>query len=242
VNLVRTLLLTSACSFALSLASAGCKPNTPDGTTPPGDGGGAATDGGGGGDDGGSGAGGDGGGAEGGGDGGGDGGGAPPPENCEAKTADAPTPLFGEQVLIRPPVGVEFQAEDNPTFAQASSSAGFVSACDATVKRVLVFVFQNDKKTGLDKTAGEFLTTLEQQGYQGGKKGEPTVNSKTDYHVVVEYPAAGGNQASNLYVAVARRYENVFVVVYEAEPADFKALLPTFKASAESLLVIPPGG
>lgn len=241
MNLVRTLLLTSACSFAIALAGAGCKPKTPDGTTPPGDGGGgSATDGGGdgGGDDGGA-ATDDGGG--GGGDGGGDGGSAPP-ANCEAKTADTPTPLFGEQVLIRPPVGVEFMQDDNPTFAQASSSAGFVSACDATVKRVLVFVFQNDKKKGLDATADEFLSTLEQQGYAGGKKGEPLVDTKTDYHTVVEYPASGGNPASNLYVAVARRYDNVFVVVYEAEPADFKALQPTFKASAESLLVIPPGG
>lgn len=237
MNLVRTVLLCAACSLALVASTTGCKPKTPPGTNPPGETGGTASnDGGGGGDDGG---GGDGGG-DAGGDGGGDGGGSAPPANCEAKTADAPTPLFGERVLIRPPVGVEFIEDDNPTFAQAQMSGGFVSACDATVKRMLIFVFENDKKKGLDKYTAEFIETLGQQGYQGGKLSAPTLATKTDHHVVVEYPAGAGSQASNLYIVSARRFENVFIVVYEADPPEFKALQPTFKASAESLLVIPP--
>src|SRR5688572_23900140 len=213
----------------LAFASVGCKPKTPDGTNPPGDTGGTASDGGDGG-------GGDGGvAADGGGDGGEGDGGAARPTSCAAKTAEAPAPLFGERVLIRPPHGVQFQADDNPTFAQASSSAGFVSACDATVKRVLIFVFENDKKKGLDKYVDEFVEQLAQQGYQGGTKATRTVSRKSDHHLAVDYREAGGNPASRRYVAAARRYENVFVVVYEASPDDFKLLQPTFKESAESL-------
>jgi hypothetical protein len=248
VNLVRNLAAPAACTLALLLSTTtACGPKPPPGTNPPGESGGASGGGDGGGDGGGSGSS-DGGASDGGGDDGGGGDSGPKPEKCDAKTADSPTLLFGMSMLIRAPFGVTFQDDDgNPTFTQAVSSAGFVSTCDATVKRVLVFVFQNDKKKGLDKTVDEFIETLEQQGYQNGSKGEPVVNTKTDFHIPVEYSASGGNQASKLYIAAARRagdspagkVDNTFIMVYEASPEEFKLLEPTFKASAETLLVIP---
>jgi hypothetical protein len=159
---------------------------------------------------------------------------------CTTEVADTPTPLFGEKVLIRPPVNVEL-VEDNPTFATTFASAGFVSACDATVDRMSIFVFQSDPKkaigTYMDEVIDDMLT---KSGFKGGTPGEPVVDTETDVHKAVEYAAADGQPPAMLYIAVTRKFDNVFVVVYQTRPDEFSALEPTFKASAESLLVIPP--
>jgi hypothetical protein len=223
----------SAFVLALVLGPAGCDKNKPDGTNPPEDG---ADDGGkkqsrrdrkkdreagdGGGED------------------GGDGGEAP--KSCEAKTADAPTPLFGEKVLIRPPVNVELH-EENPTFAVAQTTGGFVSACEGTIDRMTMLIFQNDKKKPLAKYADEFYSALEKNGYTGGTRDKPSVDSDTDHAFVAEYPAAGGQPASKLYIALKRRQDVIIALTYQTRPDEFPKLEPTFKASADSLLVAPPG-
>mgnify|MGYP007011839494 CR=1 FL=1 len=231
MNVVRNLLGSAlTCALALGVAP-GCKPTKPDGTTPP-DGSSskpskkrAAK----GGDDGGSIAEGD--------DGGDDG--AAAVAKCEAKVADAPTPLFNEKVLIRPPVNVEL-VEENPTYATTYASSGFVSACDATVDRMHIFVFENDAKKGLDKYLDEFIDVyLVKSGFKGGSRGDNYVATKTDMHTSVEYPPAGGQPPATLYVATARRFNNIFMIVYQTRPDEFPALQPSFKESAESLLVIP---
>jgi hypothetical protein len=231
VNFVRNLLGSAlTCALALGVAP-GCKPAKPDGTNPP---------------DGSSskrqgkkraGKGGDGGSAD---DGdGGDDGGAAAAAKCEAKVAEAPTPLFNEKVLIRPPVNVEI-VEENPTYATTYASSGFVSACDATVDRMHIFVFESDAKKGLDKYLDEFIDVyLVKSGYKGGSRGDNYLSTKTDVHTSIEYPPEGGQPPTTLYVATARRFSNVFMIVYQTRPDEFPALQPSFKASAESLLVIP---
>jgi hypothetical protein len=220
----------------LSIGPTGCNKQKPDGTNPPEDGDGTQAKRGKdrknkknkGGDDG---------GAEGGGDAG-DGG--EEPKNCEAKTEDAPTPLFGEKVLIRPPVNVDLH-EENPTFAVAQTTGGFVSACEGTVDRMTMLIFQNDKKKPLTKYADEFYTALEKNGYTGGTRDKPVVDSDTDHAFVAEYPAAGGQPASKLYIALKRRQDVIIALTYQTRPEEFPKLEPTFKASADSLLVAPPG-
>jgi hypothetical protein len=232
VTLVRNL-LGSALTCALTLGVApGCKPNKPDGTNPPdgssskagkrrgakkgGDGGALVADG----------------------DDGGEGDDAGAAASCEAKVADAPTPLFDEKVLIRPPVNVEL-VEENPAYATTYASSGFVSACDATVDRMHVFVFP-DQKRGLDKELDEFIDVyLVKAGFKDGSRKDNFLSTETDMHTAVEYPSAGGQPPAVLYVASARRFTNVFMIVYQTRPDEFSALKPSFKASAESLLVIP---
>ncbi|MEM7156413.1 MAG: hypothetical protein AAF799_26405 [Myxococcota bacterium] len=220
----------------------GCGPKKPPGTNPPGEPG-AET----GGDDGGASS--DGGAATDGGettDGGGaaeggaptDGGASGPP-TCEAKVADTPTLLFNDKVIFRPPPGVEFALDGNPTFVQAAMSGGFVTTCDATVKRVLIWVFGVDKKKNQAKVVDEMIESLEPQGYKGGKKSAPLLDNATDYHVTVDYGGGGGGEAVTLYVAVARRGDTDFVIIYEAAPADAKGLQPTFMESAKSLFIVP---
>lgn len=231
MNLVRNLLGSAlTCALALSVAP-GCKPTKPDGTTPP-DGSSSKAGKkkrGGGGDAGDPIAAGDDGGAA-------DDGGAP---KCEAKVADAPTPLFNEKVLIRPPVNVEL-VEENPTYATTYASSGFVSACDATVDRMHIFVFESDDKKGLDKYLDEFIDVyLVKSGFKDGSRQDNFLSTATDMHTAVEYPSAGGQPPAMLYVATARRFSNVFMIVYQTRPDEFSALKPSFKASAESLLVIP---
>lgn len=247
----QTALLASCAALCLALAP-GCGPKKPNGTNPPTTGGGGG-DGGAAGDGG---AGGDGGGGDGGavaGDGGGDGGdggGTPSGETCKAETAD-PTLLFSTSILMRPPKGVEFLPDDgNPTFAQATMSGGFISACDATVKRVNVLVFPHDKKKGVSGTLDEFVASLEQQGYTGGKDLGVKYEGKNEKHVAWEFPAQGGNPASSLYIVAAVRtgktvppidkIDNVFIVVYETTPDEYSLLEPTFIESGKSLFIVPP--
>jgi hypothetical protein len=226
--------------FGLCLGLAGgCGPKKPPGTNPPGDtsggggGGGGASDGGGGASDGGGGA------AADGGDAGGGDGGAAAPETCDAKVAEAPSLIFADQVMLRPPVGVEFTPDENPTVQKAQMSGGFVSACDASVKRVMVFVYEVDKKKKPAKLMDEFIGTLESQGYTGGTKSSAHVDTATDYHLSVEYGGGGGSQATVLYLAVARRGDRDFMAVYESSPDEFKLLKPTFEESAKSILIVP---
>jgi hypothetical protein len=235
VNLVRNY-VDSASVFGLSLALGlglvACKPDAPVGTSnPPGDSGNAAASDGGG-DDGYAGDGAAGSSAD-----GGDGGGG---KACEAKVAEAPTPLFGEKVLIRPPINVEL-VEENPAFATTFASGGFVSACEATVDRMMLFVLPSDPKKPVAKYMDEVIEqTLTQAGYQNGTRGDDVVSTETDVHSVIEYPAGGGQPPAKLYVAVSRKFTNILVVVYQTRPDEFSALKPTFRESAESLLVLPP--
>jgi hypothetical protein len=169
----------------------------------------------------------------------GDGGATAAPTECGAIVADSPTLIFGDQVMLRPPVGVEFPPDDNPMVQSAFMSGGFVSACDANIKRMMVFVYQVDKKAKPGKRVDEFLKTLESQGFTGGTKSAAYVDSANDFHVSVEYGGGGGNQATVLYVALARRGDKDFIAVYETSPDDFKLLKPTFEESAKSILIVP---
>lgn len=171
----------------------------------------------------------------------------PEPE-CKAEVAD-PALLFNETILMRPPVGVEFLPDDNPMFAQAAMSGGFVSACDATIRRVQVFVYANDAAKTLEDYQHDFKAMLASSGYTGGTT-MPMHVSAQENDVAYEFPASGGQPASSLYVAARRlkgatapptgTIDNVFIVVYETSPEEFAMLEPTFKLSSSSLLVVPP--
>lgn len=232
MDLVRSFAVSVIC-FSFALAVPACKNTPPDGTSnPPGSGDAVGKRGKrnrGGGDGGASGD-----------EGGGEEGGGEAPKSCEAKVADTPTALFGDQVLIRPPINVEL-VEDNPQFATTFTSGGFVSACEATVDRMSLFVFQNDPKkklgTYLDEVVNEMLP---KSGYQNGTRDKNYLETDTDAHTGVEYPAADGAPPAKLYIAVARRFDNVFVILYQTRPDEFVVLKPTFEESAKSLLVIPP--
>ena len=246
MNLHRHLvLLSSICTLSFSL---GCGPKKPNGTTPPTTGEPSAVTG----DS-------DGGGDTGGevatGDTGttpaGDGGTTPPAaeaKTCKAEVAD-PALLFSMSMLLRPPKGVEFLPDDgNPTFTQAVMSGGFISTCDGMIKRINVLVFPGDKSA--EKTLDEFVASLAQQGYTGGKPLGAKHEGKGEKHVAFEFPAQGGQPASTMYIAAAHRkgatsppidkIDNVFVIVYETTPSDYKLLESSFTESAKSLLVVPP--
>jgi hypothetical protein len=223
---------SSALCFSVALVIPACKNTPPDGTSnPPGGSDGSGRRGkrnrGGGGE------------TSDEGDEGGEAGGAPP-KSCDAKVADTPTALFGDQVLIRPPVNVEL-VEDNPTFATTFTSGGFVSACEATVDRMSLFVFENDKKKAVKTYMDEVINTmLANSGYKGGSRGKNFVENEVQLDTEVEYPAADGQPPAKLYISVKKLYQYTLVVVFQTRPDEFGALQPSFKASAESLIVLPP--
>jgi hypothetical protein len=232
VNLARSIAV-SAISFSFALAIPACKNTPPDGTSnPPG-----SEEGGKrgkrkrGGNDGGE-----------GGEAAGEDGGSEAPKSCDPKVADTPTALFGDQVLIRPPVNVEL-VEDNPQFATTFTSGGFVSACEATVDRMSLFVFENDKKKNVKAYMDEVIgTMLANSGYKGGSRGKDFVETDVQLDTEVEYPASDGQPPAKLYISVKKLYQYTLVVVFQTRPEEFGALQPSFKASAESLIVLPPEG
>lgn len=229
-----SLSLFATLTLALSVGSTACNKQKPEGTNPPEDGAGddTAKRGGGGRKNK---------GKEDGGDTGDGGGDTKQPEKaCEAKTADAPTPLFGERLLIRTPINVDLQ-EQNPTFAVAQTTGGFVSACEGTVDRMMLNLYQNDKKKPLAKYADELYEALEKGGYHNGTREKPLVDTDTDHAFVADYPAAGGQPASKLYIALKRRQDVIVALTYQTRSEEFSKLESTFKASADSLLVAPPG-
>lgn len=239
MKLARNVVATAILGLCVGLAG-GCGPKKPPGTNPPGetgggDGGGSATNGGGGSDGGGSTDGGGGAVTDG---GGGDGGGAAPAD-CGAKVSDTPTLLFMDKVIMRAPPGVEFIQDGNPTFVQATMSGGFMSTCDAIIKRVMISLYAVDKKKKPSKVVDEMIETLAQQGYTGGNKTGPFVDTATDYHVAVEYAGGGGSEATVLYIALSRRDDTDFVVIFESGPNDYKMLKPTYEESAKSLFIVP---
>jgi hypothetical protein len=159
----------------------------------------------------------------------------PPPPKCEPKVADVPTALFGDRVLIRPPVNVEL-VEDNPTMATTYST--YVSTCDATVDRMSLFVFASDKTKPLATYLSEFVQTLDQSGYKGGI--EAAISQRNDEILTsIEYPSANGQPAAKVLVAVTRKFENVLVVFYQTQPDQWDGLSGSFVASAKTLLVLP---
>lgn len=232
MDLVRSFAVSVIC-FSFALAVPACKNTPPDGTSnPPGSGDAVGKRGKrnrGGGDGGASGD-----------EGGGEEGGGEAPKSCEAKVADTPTALFGDQVLIRPPINVEL-VEDNPQFATTFTSGGFVSACEATVDRMSLFVFQNDKKKSVKAYMDEIINqTLANSGYKDGTRGKTFVDTDVQMDTEVEYPAADGQPPAKLYISVKKLYQYALVVVFQTRPDEFGALQPSFKASAESLIVLPP--
>ena len=171
---------------------------------------------------------------------GGDGGAAPAAKACDAKVADTPTALFGDKVLIRPPMNVEL-VEENPTMAQTYASGGFVSACDATVDKMYLLVFDNDKK----KDAAAYMVetidgALVAAGYKDGTRGKNFVETATQVDTAIEYPPGDGAPPAKLYVSVKKLYDYSLVTVFVTRPAEFDALAPTFQESAASLIVLPP--
>lgn len=231
MKLVRTL-VAPVLSLSLGLGLAACGPDKPAGSSnPPEDGNATPSAGEGGGDDGAASAADEG--------GGGDDGAAAATAKCDAQVASTPTSLFSDRVLIRPPVNVVL-VEDSPMFATTYQSGGFVSACDGTVDRMSVFVFQNDAKKTLGTYASEVIDDmLPKSGFSGGTRGSNHVDTATDLHTDVEYPAGDGSPPAKLYIGVTRKLDLVLVVIYQTRPDEFGVLMPTFKESANSLLVVP---
>ena len=217
---------------ALSLGLGSCKKDAPSGTTPPGEGGDASAD------------------ADGKGkkkkkkgrkgkkgDGGGAGAeqAAAPQKACPAEVSETPTPLFGNSLFIRTPKNVEI-VEDSPFFAK--TMADFVSTCEAMIDRMFIFVRPDDPAgEDLKKIRDELMA---QSGYTGGTWESPEKDEKDDLRVVGEFPAGQGAPAAKLYYVALRKYERIFIFVYQAQPDQWLGVYESFKESANRAIIPPP--
>lgn len=161
-----------------------------------------------------------------------------PDPGCDVALADVPTPLFGERLLIRMPRNVEM-LEENPTFASAQASGGFVVTCDAVLRRAGVMVFQNDDAKSLGDYAREVTELLEKNGYVGARDIEWTAPRTNGRRGTVVIPALHGQPETELLLDIRRFRDLLVLVMFDALPEDFARLSPSLHASADSLLAVP---
>lgn len=227
--------------LVLGLA-AGCGKKTPEGTTPPGETGSSdATAGGS-----------DGGGSDGGGsDAGtptGDTGDKPagddpaaagpdPSKVCDAEVSDTPKALFGDNVLIRLPKGVEL-VEQTPFFARITSS-NTMSTCDAIVSFAAVGYFQTDPSKGVTAVRDETMKAA--RGFDSGDitwEEEATKNrSYSGAYSVPEGPK--GEPPIKGWISFKESGGNTFWVAYETHPNAWNAVKKSFQESAKRLIIVP---
>ena len=239
------LLRTLAVPFLVLGLAAGCGKKTPEGTTPPGETGATDDGGGAGGSDAGTGAsGGDGGG---GGEAGGDTktpAGDPPAEGpdpskvCDAEVSDTPKALFGDNVLIRLPKGVEL-VEQTPFFARITSS-NTMSTCDAIVSFAAVGYFQADPSKTPTALRDETLKSA-----RGVEASEITWSEETtkgrDYSAAYSIPEGKkGEPAIKGWIAFKEKFGNTFWVAYETHPNAWNAVAKSFQESTKRLIIVPP--
>jgi hypothetical protein len=235
VKLLRSL----AVPFLVLGLAASCGKKTPEGTTPPGETG--ATDAGGGGSDTGTDA------------GGGDtkapdGTDAKPPEGeppaegpdpkkvCDAEVSDTPKALFGDNVLIRLPKGVEL-VEQTPFFARITSS-NTMSTCDAIVSFAAVGYFQADPAKTPLVTRDETLKSA-----RGVEASDVTWSEETtkgrDYSAAYNIPEGPkGEPAIAGWISFKEKAGNTFWVAYETHPNAWNALKKSFQESTKRLLIV----
>lgn len=226
--------------LVLGLA-AGCGKKTPEGTTPPGETGSSdATPGGS-----------DGGGSDGGGTDAatppGDGakpggedpaaGGPDPSKVCDAEVSDTPKALFGDNVLIRLPKGVEL-VEQTPFFARITSS-NTMSTCDAIVSFAAVGYFQTDPSKSVINVRDETMKAA--RGFESGDitwEEEATKNrSYSAAYAVPEGPK--GEPPIKGWIAFKESGGNTFWVAYETHPNAWNAVKKSFQESAKRLIIVP---
>lgn len=233
-----TLLRSLAVPFLVLGLAVSCGKKTPDGTTPPGETGSAdATAGGG-----------DGGGdaTAGGGDaGGGDAGAAPggetPPEGgadpskvCDAEVSETPKALFGDNVLIRLPKGVEL-IEDTPFFARITSSTT-QSTCDAIVSFAAVGYFQADPSKSVTTIRDE---TIKARGLDpaDAKWDEETTKGR-EYSGSYELPEGPkGEPPLKGWLVLKEKAGNTFYAAFETHPNAWNAVKKSFQESGKRLLI-----
>jgi hypothetical protein len=247
VNSVRTSLATS-CLFALSMSLGACDKSKPDGTNPPEDGATASDDGKGKGkgkgkrkrgkdkkDK-------DGGGEEGGGEQRSE---ADIEKECPGVVSETPTAMFahpesGESTgFIRVPMGMDKDdlVEQNPFFYMTMNKDGYQSQCEAMVAFMATGMIDDDLEKDMKTFVTDFL--VGNMGYKIDKIEDETVDGRKYTGAVVASSQSG---PGTLWVSFENKYNSgkVFFVIIEAHPNAFAAIKPTFKASTDSLIVVPP--
>ena len=231
----------------------GCKPATPDGTTPPGE------------DTGSSDAAGDAGSSDApagdSGDAGasdapaGDAGGDDPyavavRTECPADVnQDMPVSVFEDKMLIRLPKGVQDIVEDTPFSGYINPRPAESTTCvdgvaGATIINGETGFFKDDPRRPMGKVLNDVLfstisfpeTSKVDLGTEKGSGAKRTVTAE------VTVPAAENKAESKAFVMLKSAHGRMHYLVYECETPAWNALKATFKESAKSMLLLNPDG
>lgn len=215
--------------LVLGLAVAGCGKKTPEGTTPPGEtgaGGVAAGDG----DSGSAGGGESGEGGEAAASGGED----PSQKVCDAEVSDTPKALFGDNVILRLPKGMDL-VEENPFFARIVTR-DTVSTCDGVINFSALGYFQADTSKPIKTIRDEVI------GQRGLGDASVTWSDETekgrDYAGAYSVPEdAQGNPPIKGWLVLKEKGGFLFWYLIETHPNAWNALHKTFQESGNRLRI-----
>ena len=235
------LLRTLAVPFLVLGLAVSCGKKTPEGTTPPGETGSGGDASAGGGDAGG----GDAGGGAGGGDAtaGGAGGDAPAGDTpadagkvCDAEVSDTPRALFGDNVLIRLPKGVDL-VEQTPFFARITSS-NTQSTCEVIVSFAAVGYFQTDTTKTVIQIRDE---TIKARNIDPSTVtwGEETTKNR-DYSASYEVgEGSKGEPPLKGWISFKDKGGSTFWVAFETHPNAWNSIKKSFQESAKRMIIVP---
>lgn len=159
---------------------------------------------------------------------------------CDAAVADAPTTLFKDRVLVRLPVGVE--VNEVPSAAGSSmarTDAGeTVSACGAAVHQVAIGLVPKARERALEGVRDEVLARVHPLA-PGAIQWQDVRADERELAGSYTFTGEGGPLRG--WFVVKQKHGDLAWALYEASPAAFEALLPTFRMSSTRLLVVPGG-
>lgn len=165
-------------------------------------------------------------------------------EECPPLLQDRPVSVLAGSVLFRPPAGLKF-VSDTRASADTGTTRRFAMGCGTTIMRVRALRFDDTGRRPISSLAEDAVRGLAEQDGPAMplQIEEPTEQSPVNYRTTVSLRE--GVESSSLqksrkaYVAATRRHGVFVVFLFEAPEIIFAALLPTFRNSADSLIVIP---
>lgn len=156
---------------------------------------------------------------------------------CPAELAAQRTMLFGGQMAIVLPKGVEL-VEATPSFAR-SKSRHQVSTCEALVTFVGVGYFASDPSKPIDVVRDELVTKA--RAFSNPVTWTDERREANEYRGVYEVPESATGDWPVQGRALVRRHKDITVwVLFEAHPNAWNAIKLSLRAASEQLVRVAP--
>lgn len=154
-------------------------------------------------------------------------------EECAA-ALDPPVDLFNGDVSIAVPQNI---ALEHPTPFLATNLKDISSACDTPMRMSVMVLEDVASDQSLDEKATQMLG---KHGFTDGTIDAPEIKTTVECRLIGTFPPKGELPAATVYAVLERHGDRLYFVIYRSSPEGFAKLLPSFRASADSMIVRYP--